>query len=86
MKKYKAYRVAVKFPCLEHWYFTWKVECETFDLDRFAWKFEAFNEFDPFNPETNVVYELFGKDGKLIKRTDSLALWMNWMESVKEVF
>ena len=28
MKKYKAYRVAIKFPLYEHWRFTWKMETE----------------------------------------------------------
>lgn len=91
MKKYKAYRVAIKFPLYEHWYFTWKAECETFDLDRFARKFEAFKEFDPFNPETNVVFVLWEYDeadnvGKIVAKTDFFIVWEKWMESVKEVF
>ena len=82
MKKYKAYRVAIKFPWKEHWYFTWKEEAETFEM---------FKEFDPFCPETNVVFVLWEYDeadnvGKIVEKTDFFRVWEKWMESVKEVF
>ena len=91
MKKYKAYRVAIKFPRYEHWRFTWKMETESFDLDRFALKLKEFKKFDPFNPETNVVfvlwqYEEFDNVGKIVAKTDFFTVWEKWMESVKEVF
>ena len=91
MKKYKAYRVAIKFPYLTHWRFTWKEECETFDLDRFAQMHGMFKEFDPFCPETNVVFVLWQYDeadnvGKIVAKTDFFRVWEKWMESVKEVF
>ena len=91
MKKYKAYRVAIKFPLREHWYTTWKMETESFDLDRFARRLKEFKKFDPFNPETNVVfvlwqYEEFDNVGKIVAKTDFFRVWEKWMESVKEVF
>lgn len=91
MKMYKAYRVAIKYPWKEHWYFTWKEEAETFDLYRFVREDVMFNEFDPFKPETNVVFCLYEYDeahyyGKMVAKTDFLTVWANWMESVKEVF
>ena len=91
MKKYKAYRVAIKFPCYEQWYFTWKVETESFDLDRFARRHKAFKKFDPFKDETNVVFVLWQYDefdnvGKIVAKTDFFRVWEKWMESVKEVF
>ena len=91
MKKYKAYRVAIKFPLKEHWYFTWKEEAETFDLDRFVREDVMFNEFDPFKPETNVIFCLFEYDEahyyeKMVAKTDFFRVWEKWMDSVKEVF
>lgn len=91
MKKYKEYRVAIKFPGKEHWCFTWKEEAETFDLDRFVREDVMFNEFDPFKPETNVVFCLYEYDeahyyGKMVAKTDFFRVWEKWMESVKEVF
>ena len=91
MKKYKAYRVAIKFPLYEHWRFTWKMETESFDLDRFALKLKEFKKFDPFNPDTNVVfvlwkYEEFDNVGKIVAKTDYMTVWQKCMESVKEVF
>ena len=91
MKKYKAYRVAIKFPYLTHWRFTWKEECETFDLDRFAQMHGMFKKFDPFCPETNVIFVLWEYDeddnvGKIVEKTDFFRVWEKWMDSVKEVF
>ena len=91
MKKYKEYRVISKSLVNEKWHFLWRERSETFDLDRYVMEDTMFSMFDPDKPGTNIVYELFGEDekcyfGKLIKRTDSLTVWMNWMESVKEVF
>ena len=91
MKKYKAYRVAIKYPWKEHWYFTWKGEIGTFDLDRFARRLKEFKKFDPFNPDTNVVfvlwqYEEFDNVGKIVAKTDFFRVWEKWMDSVKEVF
>ena len=91
MKKYKAYRVAIKYPMNEHWFCTWREETETFDLDRFVLSREMFKEFDPFKPETNVVFVLWAYDdnsevGKIVAKTDFFRVWEKWMESVKEVF
>lgn len=91
MKKYGMYRVAIKYPMHEHWYFTWKVEIESFDLDRFARKDRMFKKFDPFCPETNVVFVLwqyteFDNVGKIVAKTDFFRVWEKWMDSVKEVF
>ena len=91
MKKYKAYRVAIKFPYLTHWLFTRKVESESFDLDRFVRRHKAFKKFDPFKSETNVVFVLWQYDefdnvGKIVAKTDFFRVWEKWMESVKEVF
>ena len=90
MKKYKAYRVAIKYPMNEHWFCTWRKETETFDLDRFAQMCGMFKEFDPFKPETNVVFCLYEYDdahyfGKMVAKTDYMTVWEKWMESVKEV-
>ena len=91
MKKYKAYRVAIKFPYLTHWRFSKKLECETFNLDRVAQMHRMFKKFDPFNPDTNVVfvlwqYEEFDNVGKIVAKTDFFRVWEKWMDSVKEVF
>ena len=91
MKKYKEYRVAMKFPWREHWYFTWKEEAESFDLDRFVMDNGMFDYFDPFKPETNTVFCLYEYDednyfGKMVAKTDYMTVWEKWMESVKEVF
>ncbi len=91
MKKYKAYRVAIKLPWHEHWFFTWKEEAETFDLDRYAMDCGMFIDFDPFKPETNVIFCLYEYDGtnyygKMVAKTDFMTVWQKWMESVKEVF
>ena len=66
-------------------------ETESFDLDRFALKLKEFKKFDPFNPDTNVVfvlwkYEEFDNVGKIVAKTDYMTVWQKWMESVKEVF
>ena len=91
MKKYKAYRVAIKYTMNEQWYFTWKEESESFDLDRFVREDVMFNEFDPFKPETNVIFYLWEYDdtheyGIMVAKTDFLTVWEKWMDSVKEVF
>lgn len=91
MKKYKAYRVAIKYPMNEQWFFTWRKETEMFDLDRFAQMCGMFKEFDPFCPETNVIFVLWEYDedenvGKMVAKTDFFRVWEKWMESVKEVF
>ena len=91
MKKYKAYRGAIKSPWKAHWYFTWKGEIGTFDLDRFVLRHGMFKEFAPFKPETNVVFVLWAYDdnsevGEMVAKTDFFRVWEKWMESVKEVF
>ena len=91
MKKFKEYRVIVKYPFNEKTHFIWRERSETFDLDRFVMEDVMFNMFDPTKPETNVVFVLYGEDekcyfGKMIDKTDFLTVWMKWMESVKEVF
>lgn len=89
----KEYRVAIKFPWVEYWYwyFTCKEKAESFDLDRFVMNDGMFDDFDPFRPETNVIFVLYEYDeshhyGRPIKKTDFLTVWAKWMESVKDVF
>lgn len=91
MKKYKEYRVAIKFSYCEHWHFTWKEEAKSFDLDRYVLETGMFNDFDPFKPETNVIFCLYEYDdahyfGRMVAKTDYYLVWTKWMESVKEVF
>jgi len=92
MKKLREFRVATKFPYSDHWYFSWRIEAESFDLDQYVMgdgMFEA--DFDPTKPETNIEFVLYEYDevhyfGKMIAKTDFMTVWEKWMESVKEVF
>ena len=93
MKEYREFRVAVKSRLNEQWHFIWHEKSEDFDLDRYIRDSGSFYNFDPDDPTTNDVFEVFECSdscyfGESIMHihTDTANVWARWMESVKEVF